>query len=269
MACNSKNRFGPLSTPTSNPHRPNPPKLNEKSSSDPRSNRGLIQHGINFPDTEGTNGRQGIHPSGTSLPEASSLVDSFAGVAKVSLAKSVSSETEVWVEANLRDLVKRMKSELLNEVRQEIAKYTYSKGNTYSKDETFNKSELEFTLRIAKAASIQIIESWAMKRIRQSVNIPNTWTDNNMVKHFLENYIAYGVPSCYLEELKNSVEHNPANEIIHLEPDKEEARVLWTSLSSQLNEREKVKYRCLLKFGLGETAIKCKQSCCMYFVTLK
>lgn len=65
------------------------------------------------------------------------------------------------------------------------------------------------------------------------------------------------MPAAYLEDLKSSEERCIANESIHPSiEDDEYARIMWNSLSKQLSGAELLKYRELMRFGRGFSAVK-------------
>jgi hypothetical protein len=66
-------------------------------------------------------------------------------------------------------------------------------------------------------------------------------------------------PVKYLDELSSSGEWDVANNLIHPDSEDEEyARTMWKSLSNQLQGADLLKYRELLKFGRGFSAVKCR-----------
>jgi hypothetical protein len=202
---------------------------------------------VKFPETEGTKFVPRHTPAAqlAEIPEIKELADGFGGNINISPARSACTETEIRVETSFMDLVRRMKTEIKDEIQSHMAE-------TYS-----TKRENEYVVLVAKYASIRSIEDWCLDRMKRIAKIKRDAPHKQTVEEFLKSYNAIDVPKEYLLSLKSSAARDITIDFIHVNPsDDELVNSLWTSLKCQLSEDDVQKYKALMEFGRGYTHVR-------------
>jgi hypothetical protein len=178
------------------------------------------------------------------LPEMDSLATNVVGTINVSPANSASSETEVRVETNFGELMRRMKIEIKEELKQKI-------HDEIRKSLEASIAFIEFSSYINKYACLRAIESWCIDRMKRIANLPSDTSHNSTVDKFLQEYNV-SIQQEYLQSLKLSTSRDIGNSTVHPDPtDDEYATEMWKFLSAVLSEEEWRKYESLMDFGRG------------------